>query len=452
MTTEYPMPSLGAGMSEGTVIEWYVKAGDVVRRGDVIGLVDTDKGAIEIEVWEDAEVSEVLVPPGTKVPVGEPLLLLRPPGGPLTAGPEVAPTVPAEVDAGEPAEAPEMDDTSRVEERVRASPVARRRADELDLDLSGIVGSGPGGAVTLGDVEEAVAERTTVARPPGSHLRVTPVARRAAEDLGVDPEGVRGTGPAGAVTRRDVELAAEGAPGRPRRGEEEQEAGKQPEPDRHAAMRRAVAAAMERSKREIPHYYLATTVPLEAALQWLERTNATRPPRERILPIALHLKAVAVALKGYPELNGFWEEDAFRPAERVHAGLAISLRTGGLVAPAIHEVDRRALDDLTGAVRDLVHRARAGSLRASEVTDSTVTVTSLGDRGVETVFGVIYPPQVAIIGVGSVVERPWAHAGMVGVRRTVNLTLSADHRASDGHRGGLFLGEVAALLQTPEDL
>jgi len=452
MTTEYPMPSLGAGMSQATVIEWYVTPGDVVRRGDVIGLVDTDKGAIEIEVWEDAEVLEVLAPPGTKVPVGEPLLTLRPPGE-APAG-DRDEDLPAE---GLPTEAPAVDGSARVEERVRASPVARRRAAELHLDLSGILGTGPGGAVTLGDVEEAVAEGT-VARPLEPHLRVTPVARRVAEDLGVDPEKVRGTGPAGAVTRRDVELAAEGdwrSPRRAeegRRAEEEREAGEQPEPDRHAAMRRAVAAAMERSKREIPHYYLATTVPVEAALQWLERTNATRPPRERILPIALHLKAIALVLKGYPELNGFWEEGVFRPAEDIHAGLAISLRTGGLVAPAIHDVDRRSLDDLTTAVRDLVQRARAGSLRASEVTDATVTVTSLGDRGVETVFGVIYPPQVAIIGVGSVVERPWAHSGMVGARRTVTLTLSADHRASDGHRGGLFLEEVAALLQTPEDL
>lgn len=475
MTTEYPMPSLGAGMTAGTVIEWYVKPGDTVRRGDVIGLVDTDKGAIEIEVWENAEVLEILAPPGTKAPVGDSLLSLRtaeeepaaPPGEeppevepPKEAAPEVpgvpedrgpappAEGVPEEVEAGPPP--PEAG-------RARASPVARRRAEELGLDLSGIRGTGPDGAVTLGDVEEAAAGRAEPLRPdepprPPPPHRVTPVARQAAEALRVDPETIRGTGPGGAVTRRDVELAArrDGAPPHP--DDEGLRRGEPPEVDRRAAMRRAVAAAMERSKREIPHYYLATTVSVEAALRWLERTNAERSPGERVLPVALHLKAVALALEEYPELNGFWEQAAFRPSEDVHVGLAISLRTGGLVAPAIHDVRSRTLDDLTGAVRDLVHRARAGNLRASEVTDATVTLTSLGDRGVETVFGVIYPPQVAILGVGSVVERPWAREGMVGVRRTVSLTLSADHRASDGHRGGLFLHDVAALLQRPEDL
>ncbi|MEX1258266.1 MAG: dihydrolipoamide acetyltransferase family protein [Gemmatimonadota bacterium] len=409
MSGHYLMPSLGSGMTSGRVLEWYVKPGQAVHRGEVIGLVDTDKGAIEIEVWEDAEVTEILAPPGTTADVGTPLLALSPPG---TAEPVT--DAPSEIAAGP------------------SRPKAKTPAPK---------------------------------RPPGPRarkVRVTPVARKRAEELGLDPESLTGTGPGGAVSLADVDAAAgtpEGAPAepsdavaKPAAAVEAPVAPSADEGDRHRAMRHAIAAAMTRSKREIPHYYLATSVSVERALDWIEKTNVDRAPADRILTAALHLKAVARALEEYPELNGFWENDSLRMADAVHPGLAISLRGGGLVAPAIHDVLARSLDEISAAIRDVVQRARAGRLRGSEVTDATVTVTSLGDRGVETVFGVIYPPQVAIVGVGRALERPWAESGMLDVRRVVQLTLAADHRASDGHRGGLFLERVAELLQTPESL
>jgi pyruvate dehydrogenase E2 component (dihydrolipoamide acetyltransferase) len=219
-----------------------------------------------------------------------------------------------------------------------------------------------------------------------------------------------------------------------------------------AEMRRAIAAAMARSKREIPHYYLTQMVELRRALAWLETTNRERPPTERLLPAVLFLKATALALQKVSELNGFWEKDAFRPGPGIHVGWAISLRGGGLVAPAIHDADARPLPDLMAALRDLVQRARTGGLRSSELTDPTITVTSLGERGAETVIGVIYPPQVAIVGFGRIVERPWAVDGALAVRPVVSLSLAADHRASDGHRGGLLLAEIERLLQEPEAL
>lgn len=501
MSTEYRMPSLGAGMTEGTVLEWHVGPGDRVRRGDVVGVVDTDKGAIDMEIFEDGEVVEVLAPPGTKAPVGEPLLSLRPreeeaaaptaspeaDGKRPEAEPEEAPPAAEEPPAdAAPERAPSREPTPPPEpapprephavpeaghpgeRRVRASPAARRRAEELEVDLSSVAGSGPDGAVTLQDVEEVAAGRGPAEPEPvpleGEEApgrrprpRITPVAREAAEALGVEVDTLEGTGPGGAVTRSDVERAAA------RRGVREEPAREngertdrreevRPDADRKAAMRRAVAAAMARSKREIPHYYLSTTLSMEAALRWLEAANRGRSPQERILPVALHLKALARTLGEYPELNGFWENGAFRPAEDVHVGLAVSLRGGGLVAPAIHRVAERSLDELTAAVRDVVFRARAGKLRISEMSDPTVTLTSLGDRGVETVFGVIHPPQVSIIGVGTVVERPWARDGMVGSHRVVTVTLSADHRVSDGHRGGLFLDRLAQRLQQPEEM
>jgi pyruvate dehydrogenase E2 component (dihydrolipoamide acetyltransferase) len=246
-----------------------------------------------------------------------------------------------------------------------------------------------------------------------------------------------------AAAARPVAAAAAEAP-----AEEAAEAARK----RAAAIRGAIAAAMARSKREIPHYYLATPIDLSAALAWLERANLERPVTERLLPAALLLKATALALREAPELNGFWQDGAFRPAGAVHLGVGIAIRGGGLVAPALHDADSKSLDELMAALKDLVRRARAGRLRSSEMTDATATVTNLGDQGVETVFGIVYPPQVALVGFGRIAERPWAEAGVVAARPTVTATLAADHRASDGHQGARFLTRLGEQLQRPETL
>jgi pyruvate dehydrogenase E2 component (dihydrolipoamide acetyltransferase) len=217
-------------------------------------------------------------------------------------------------------------------------------------------------------------------------------------------------------------------------------------------LRQTIAAAMSRSKREIPHYYLSTTIDLHRAMTWLAEENRKRPVTDRLLYGVLLLKAVALALRELPELNAVWADGQVVTSQAIHVGVAISLRQGGLVAPALHDTDRQSLGDLMGQFRDLVNRARAGSLRSSELSDPTITVTSLGEQGVETVFPIIYPPQVAIVGFGKVVERPWVVDGQVVARPVVTATLSADHRVSDGHRGGLFLAAVDRLLQEPGKL
>jgi len=223
-------------------------------------------------------------------------------------------------------------------------------------------------------------------------------------------------------------------------------------PDRQAAMRDAIAAAMSRSKREIPHYYLATSINVERAIVWLEKRNRAVPIGERVLFAALALKAVALALRETPELNGFYEGGAFRPGTGMHLGVAISLRGGGLVAPAVHDVDKLSLADLMAQLRELLQRARSGQLRSSELSDPTITVTNLGDLGVETVFGVIYPPQVALVGIGRLYVKPWVIDGAIAPVRVLDATLSADHRVSDGMRGARFLCELERLLQQPEVL
>lgn len=283
----------------------------------------------------------------------------------------------------------------------------------------------------------APAEAAPAPAPPVAG-RASPLARRRGEALGIDLAAIEGTGPHGAVTVADVERAAA--------------AGATPPVDRAEAMRRAIGELMARSKREIPHYYLSTTIDATVFLAWLESTNAERPVAERMLPAAVLLKAVARAVQAVPEMNGFFEDGRFVPSERVHLGVAISQRGGGLIAPAIHDADQLTPAALMAALRDLVGRVRGGRLKASEMSDPTLTVSNLGEQGVERVFAVIYPPQVALVGFGAIQTRPWMVDGRIEPRQVVLATLSGDHRVSDGHRGAKFLNEIDRLLQRPEEL
>jgi pyruvate dehydrogenase E2 component (dihydrolipoamide acetyltransferase) len=274
-------------------------------------------------------------------------------------------------------------------------------------------------------------------------VRVSPAARRLAQMHGVDPAAVTGSGPAGAIVRADVERSlAAAAPAEAKR----------PRGLDLDAMRTAIAAAMARSKREIPHYYLEHQVDVTPCERWLARTNADRPPDSRLLLGALAIKAVALAARRFAAFNGFYRDGHYEPAPAVHVGMAIAIRGGGLAAPALHDTDRMPLDALMARMRDLVQRMRAGRIRSSEMSDPTITVSSLGERGVEALFGIIYPPQVALVGFGKVVARPWLVDGAVGPRSVVTITLAADHRVSDGHAGALFLAEIGKLLQEPEKL
>jgi pyruvate dehydrogenase E2 component (dihydrolipoamide acetyltransferase) len=222
--------------------------------------------------------------------------------------------------------------------------------------------------------------------------------------------------------------------------------------DRQARMRQAIGAAMSRSAREIPHFHVSSTIDMSRATAWLREENERRPIAERVLYGVVLLKAVALALREVPELNATWAGDHVAPVASIHVGVAISLRGGGLVAPAIHDTDTKSLTELMAAFRDLVQRARAGSLRSSEISDPTVTVTSLGETGAESVYGLIYPPQVALVGFGRLNDRVLPVDGAIAVRPAITATLSADHRVLDGHRGSVFLAALERLLQEPNRL
>ncbi len=488
------MPALGADMDEGTVLEWLVKPGDKVHKGDVIAVIDTAKSAIDVESFFTGTVETLVTGVGQTVPVGTVLAtiaeapaqpgVLRPTGPPAELKVPERPAAPQPT--GPPAEGkiPERPRPTAPRKRgkkimaaeqahpaVTISPLIRKRAHELGLDLAMLAGSGPGGAVTRADVERAAAERRreVALKPPSpavSRIRVTPLARRVAAELGVDLAGVTGTGPGGAISEADVRRAVpagETTPAReavsvseivpvPEAAQRPAAAAARSGAERALSMRQAIGRLMARSKREIPHYYVSNTVDMTRSLDWMHERNRKLEVSERLVPAVLLLKAAALAARKAPDLNGYWLDDQFSPADAVHLGLVISLRGGGLLTPAIHDAADLRLAELMSRMRDLVTRARAGRLRGSELTDATITVTNLGDQGVESVFGVIYPPQVALIGFGKITERPVAVGGLIGVRPVVVTTLSADHRASDAMTGARYLAELSDLLQRPEEL
>ncbi len=374
------MPSLGADMEAGTLVEWLKAPGDAVARGDIIAVIETQKGAIEIEVFEDGVLKEYLARIGDTVPVGTPLAMISGAGddtvpAPATPVPPVPPKTPKP-----------------------AAPVR-------------------------------------VETPGGARLKITPAARRLAAQHKIDLSAIKA--PAG----QEIRLADIAA------------LVKRPAPESAgSAMRDAIAAAMSRSKREIPHYYLSQSVDITAAESFVAEVNKDRPATERLLLGAVLVKAVATALRKYPEFNGHYEDAGFVPSKAAHVGMAINLRGGGLVAPALHDAESKSLDDLMAGLRDLVARVRAGRFRARELSDPTITISSLGDRGVDQLYGVIYPPQVAILGFGTPRDRPWVQDGQIAVRRIVSMTLSADHRVSDGLRGAKFMTAIDRQLQNPGDL
>jgi pyruvate dehydrogenase E2 component (dihydrolipoamide acetyltransferase) len=392
---EFRLPSLGSDMDEGKLLEWCIKPGDAVRRGQVVAVVDTSKAAVDVEIWQEGTVWDLLIQPGETVPVGAVLATL------LEDGENAA-------------------DVRHVARAPAAAGVAAPPAPA------------PVAAAALGEAAPP---------QPATRRRASPAARKLAAERGIDLAMLIGSGPDGAVTLHDVELAGKaGAPAPPAAA------------DKQHAMRAAIAAAMSRSKREIPHYYLSEPVAMQAASAWLAAANEARSVTERLLMATLQLKAVALSLKKFPDLNGLYRDDAFHPSGPVHIGVAISLRQGGLIAPALHDVGEKTLEQLMRDLSDLVRRARAGSLRSSEMSDPTITVTNLGEQGVETAYGVIYPPQVALVGFGRIADRPWVRDGALVAVPAMTASLAADHRVSDGHYGALFLAEIRERLQRPAEL
>lgn len=387
---EFLMPNLGADMEDGTLVEWRKKKGDTLKRGDIIAEVETQKGLIEIEVFEEGIIDELLIEEGTKVPVGTPMALIS------TATEKQVVPVTKKSERKATKEKPE---TVTKPEKVKASPLAKRIASEHKIDLSQIQGTGENDAITKDDVEKAIAQKQ---------------------------KGVANQEVPSATTEDKTKSTSN-------------------------TIRAAVASAMEKSNREIPHYYLEKTIDMTKVLAWMKEANKERPVKQRLLPAALLIKAAALSLQEVPELNAIWD-NGLRIKSDINIGFVVSLRDGGIIVPAIHAANLKTVDEIMGKLNDIIPRAKALKLRSSELSDSTITITSIGEGGADSVYGIIYPPQVAIIGFGSISEQPFAENGMLGVHPVVHATLAADHRATDGLTGSRFLTALNSHLQNPESL
>lgn len=395
----FTMPSLGADMEAGTLVEWLIKPGDTVSRGDIVAVIETQKGAIDIEIFEEGTVHELMADLGSALPVGAPLAVILADG-------EAPPSEPAATVETPPAEPREP-----VQKIVPRQPVEPAPTDAAQT----LAPTGPSAA--------------------------SPAARVRAHELGIDLGAIRGSGPGGVIVLADIDSTPT---------KSEQPTSKVGSPMEE--MRKAIAAAMTRSKQTIPHFYLSETIDVQPATDYLAKLNAERPPAERILLGAIFVRAVSQAAAKVKTMNGHFVDGAFKPANVVNPGVAIALRGGGLVAPALMDTLTLDLDQTMAGMRDLVIRARAGRLKGSEMTEGTITISSLGETGAEAMTGVIFPPQVALVGIGAPHLRPWVVDGQVVPRNIVTLTMSADHRVSDGRQVARFISEIETLIQAPETL
>lgn len=386
------MPSLGADMEAGTLVEWKKKPGDSVSRGDIIAEVETQKGLIEIEVFEEGIIEELIIKEGSKVPVGTIMALIKP-----------------------------------VETIAETSPTS------------------------LQPMEESSDSTLLLEKTETRKYKASPLAKKIANANKIDLSSIMGTGEAGVITKEDVELAMIKDKKRQQQHDETPEIQELKKTPQKEAIRNAVAAAMSKSNKEIPHYYLKKKIDMTKTSEWLLEANKKRNIKERLLPVALLIKAVAQALLEYPDLNAVWE-NGLQIKKQINIGFVVSLRLGGIIVPTIHQADVKTIDEIMIALNDIIPRARALNLRSSELSDSTITITNIGEEGADTVFGLIYPPQVAIIGFGSSSKQPFTENGMLGVRSMINVTLAGDHRATDGLLGSRFLMTLNNNLQNPQAL
>ncbi|MCD6173560.1 MAG: 2-oxo acid dehydrogenase subunit E2 [Sulfurimonas sp.] len=380
--SQFLMPSLGADMESAILMEWLVKEGDRVTKGQVIAEVETSKGVIEIEVFEDGVIEKLLVEEETECKVGVVLAIIN------SDSEEVSQV---KVESEEKIVESQKELVVETEnERLKISPIARKKADELGVDLTKI--EPINGVIHLSQVE---AMSKTISKIPEKKEKVKKEKN---------------------------------------------------------GMRQAIAAAMSKSNSEIPHYYLSTSINMTPALNYLAELNKERSIKERILPVAILIRGVVLSLKETPQLNGFWLDDEHQISQEIHPGIAIALRKGGLMTPALLDAQNLGLNDTMNSLSDLISRTRTGKLRASEMTKQTITITNLGDLGVESVYGVIYPPQLAVVGLGAIVDSPWAEGDTLCVRKVMQATIAGDHRATDGRIGAQFLDKLNQFLQKPEEL
>ncbi len=433
MATELTMPQMGYDMQEGTVVRWLKSEGAEVEKGEVIAEIETDKAVVEFQSYADGLLRRILVAEGGTVPVGQAIAVVGEEGEEISvtevvaeglsepAGAVPLPVVPrAPSDDGvAPADADSPGAPTTDVGRVRASPVARKIADERGVDLIQIVGTGPGGRITREDVEGHVPD--PAASPTAPETPIPLVAPSAPSDPAPSP-----------VSERSGALESGMAP--------------------LSRMRQQIARVTVRSKTEAPHFYVSTEVDMTQAMEMRQQVNRS-PDFEgaKVSVNDLILKACIGALKSHPKFNATFTLDGIQMHEYINIGMAIA-EDEGLIVPAVRDAHDMSLKQLAIASRDLAERSRSGALTADEYTSGTFTVSNLGMFDVSGFAAIIHPPQSAVVAVGSVAKKPVVRGNKVEVADVMTATLSADHRIVDGAEGALFIGEVKSILENPYQL
>jgi len=404
------MPKLGFDMAEGTLVEWTKKVGDAVAEGDVIAMIETDKANVEVTSFKAGVIRQLLVEAGTAVPVNTPIAILGAADEPIDlAALGIKPAAPAATPekAAAPAKAePAPAAPAAVKAGpVIASPVARRMADELGIDLHQVTGSGPEGRIVKRDIEEYVkmhaqAPQKVAAPPPIP----TPSFAPPGEGYRAEPL---------------------------------------------TPMRQTIARRMTESKQQAPHFYITMDVDMAAALDLRKQLNALLPETEPISVNDLLVKAAAIALKQFPNINASFAGNEIRIHDRINIGIAVS-REVGLVTTVLQDADKKSLAQIAKESREIIARAREGRMRAEEMVGGTLNISNLGMYGVEDFIAIISPPQAAVLAIGAIQRVPVVdEAGQLAVGTRMKVTISADHRVTDGAEAARFLQAFKAALEQP---
>ena len=437
MSINIEMPKLSDTMTEGTLLKWHKKVGDSVEVGDVIAEVETDKATMEMEAFDEGVLSEIFVEEGQKVEVGQKLAILTEPGEKKPTKTEAKPSgkaksteAPPQVEAKKETLKP-----ASVEEK-RPIPKAEEEEEEEEEQLSG--------------------EAT-------ERAKISPLARKIAKELGVDLSGLKGSGPGNRIVRDDVLAAAHGASKAGKARTEpvaaSKEAGVAPiaaaaAEDKQmplSGMRKTIAARLLESKTTIPHFYLQAEIDAEPLTRLRKEINAEAESagRAKITVNDFILKATAVAAKRVPLANAAFQGESILQHGRVQLACAVAIEEG-LVTPVIRDADKKSLSEISAAIKDLATRARSKKLKPEEYQGGTITVSNLGGYGVEHFFAIINPPQSVIVSVGAILKKPVVNAiGQIVAGERLMLGLSCDHRVVDGAVGAKFLAELKKLLENP---
>ncbi len=411
MATEVIMPSLGFDMVEGTVARWLKKEGDPVEKGEPIVEIETEKATVEVEATASGNLKEILVPAGETVKVGTVI-------GTIAAPEEKPEEKPKRREPKSPPSAPAAEDAKRAPGKVQRPPEERR-------------------------------EEPGKAEPPGRRIKVSPVARRMAEEAGIDLSRLEGSGPGGRILERDVrEAMGEKTPSAVPEAKTGPPAG---EPAPMSRMRKAIARRMAESKAKAPHFYLTADIHMEEAMKMREQLNSDASDSDKISVNDLIVAAAARTLARFPEMNATYRDESIEKHSRIDIGIAVAL-PDGLIPPVMRNADRKSLREIAAGSRELGERARAGRLRAEDLGSGTFTISNLGMFDVEEFIAIINPPEAAILAVGAVTPRPIAAGGEVRIARMMKATLSVDHRVADGAQAARFLQELKKLLENPVNL